>query len=141
MKYLKLYEQFIFESDEIKYDIFPYPSKQELDKKKTLEFTKKLKQNEKELENIKDIIADKKKIKSDIQVELSELEKKLEVERDKQKPSAEPKEEPKVGPKVGPKVRLYTRGTATHGMDITSLLRYINIPSYDEVMNYLKKTK
>ncbi len=45
-------------------------------------------------------------------------------------------------PKEGPKVCLYTRGTATHGMDITSLLRYIkNVPSYDNVMDYLKKHK
>jgi DNA ligase (NAD+) len=38
-------------------------------------------------------------------------------------------------------VKLYTRGTATHGMDITSLLRYNKIPSYDSVMSYLKKNK
>ena len=44
--------------------------------------------------------------------------------------------------KKGPKVRLYTRGTATHGMDISSLLRYIkNVPSYEHVMKYLKKYK
>ena len=37
-------------------------------------------------------------------------------------------------------INLYTRGTATYGMDITMLLRYINhIPSYDTVMEYLKK--
>jgi hypothetical protein len=35
MKYIKLYEQFI-ESDEIKYDIVPYPSEQKLDKSKSL---------------------------------------------------------------------------------------------------------
>jgi DNA ligase (NAD+) len=39
------------------------------------------------------------------------------------------------------KVKLYTRGTATHGMDITSLLRYNKIPSYDSVMEYLKINK
>lgn len=39
-------------------------------------------------------------------------------------------------------IKLYTRGTATHGMDITKLLKYIkHIPSYDEVMMYLKKNK
>jgi DNA ligase (NAD+) len=38
-------------------------------------------------------------------------------------------------------VKLFTRGTATHGMDISSLLRYIKIPSYDSVMEYLKKRK
>jgi DNA ligase (NAD+) len=37
-------------------------------------------------------------------------------------------------------IRLFTRGTATEGMDITMLLRYIkNIPSYEHVMDYLKK--
>ncbi len=37
-------------------------------------------------------------------------------------------------------VKLFTRGTATHGMDISSLLRYIkDLPSYDNVMDYLKK--
>jgi len=39
-------------------------------------------------------------------------------------------------------IKLFTRGTATHGMDITKLLKYIkHIPSYDEVMDYLKKNK
>lgn len=39
-------------------------------------------------------------------------------------------------------IKMYTRGTATHGQDITPLLRYIkNIPSYDNVMKYLKKHK
>ncbi len=36
-------------------------------------------------------------------------------------------------------VKLFTRGTATHGMDISSLLRYNKLPSYDDVMMYLKK--
>jgi DNA ligase (NAD+) len=53
----------------------------------------------------------------------------------------EPNEGPNVGPKVGPSVHLYTRGTATHGMDITSLLRYIYVPNYNDVMDYLKKNK
>ncbi len=39
-------------------------------------------------------------------------------------------------------IKMYTRGTATHGQDITPLLRYMkNIPSYDDVMKYLKKHK
>ncbi len=38
-------------------------------------------------------------------------------------------------------IKLFTRGTATHGMDITSLLRYIKLPSYEDVMKYLKKNK
>lgn len=39
-------------------------------------------------------------------------------------------------------INLYTRGTATHGMDITPLLRYIkSIPSYESVMKYLKEHK
>jgi len=37
------------------------------------------------------------------------------------------------------KVRLYTRGTATHGMDISILLNYIpQIPTYDIVMKKFK---
>ncbi len=36
-------------------------------------------------------------------------------------------------------IKLYTRGTATHGMDITSLLRYVKIPSYEQIMEYMKK--
>ncbi len=39
-------------------------------------------------------------------------------------------------------INLYTRGTATQGMDITMLLKYIkNIPDYKTVFNYLKKNK
>lgn len=38
-------------------------------------------------------------------------------------------------------IKLFTRGTATHGMDISSLLRYNKIPSYEIVMDYLKKNK
>jgi len=39
-------------------------------------------------------------------------------------------------------IKMYTRGTATHGQDITPLLRYMkDIPSYENVMNYLKKHK
>lgn len=39
-------------------------------------------------------------------------------------------------------IKLYTRGTATHGMDISKLLKYIkHIPSYNDVMIYLKKHK
>jgi DNA ligase (NAD+) len=40
------------------------------------------------------------------------------------------------------KINLYTRGTATEGMDITMLLKYIkDIPSYKTVFDYLKKNK
>ena len=39
-------------------------------------------------------------------------------------------------------IHMYTRGTATHGQDITMLLRYMKkIPKYDDVMIYLKKHK
>jgi len=39
-------------------------------------------------------------------------------------------------------INMYTRGTATEGMDITPLLRYIkSIPSYEIVMQYLKEHK
>ncbi len=38
------------------------------------------------------------------------------------------------------KINLYTRGTATEGMDITPLLKYIKgIPDYKTVFDYLKK--
>ncbi len=40
------------------------------------------------------------------------------------------------------KINLYTRGTATQGMDITSLLKYIkDVPDYKTVFDYLKKNK
>lgn len=39
-------------------------------------------------------------------------------------------------------INLYTRGTATEGMDITPLLRYIkNIPKYEDVMKYFGNIK
>ncbi len=39
-------------------------------------------------------------------------------------------------------INLYTRGTATEGMDITMLLKYIkDIPDYKTVFDYLKKNK
>jgi DNA ligase (NAD+) len=39
-------------------------------------------------------------------------------------------------------INLYTRGTATQGMDITMLLKYIkDIPDYKTVFDYLKKNK
>ena len=41
--------------------------------------------------------------------------------------------------KSEPNISLYTRGTATHGMDISALLSYIYVPSYDIINKYLKK--
>lgn len=39
-------------------------------------------------------------------------------------------------------IKMYTRGTATHGMDISTLIQYIpNIPSYEVVAEYLAKNK
>lgn len=39
-------------------------------------------------------------------------------------------------------INLYTRGTATEGMDITMLLKYIkDIPDYKKIFDYLKKNK
>lgn len=36
------------------------------------------------------------------------------------------------------KINLMTRGTATEGMDITTLIKYLNLPTYDEIFNKLK---
>lgn len=36
-------------------------------------------------------------------------------------------------------IKLYTRGTATHGMDISVLLNYIDIPSYETVEKHFPK--
>lgn len=36
-------------------------------------------------------------------------------------------------------VRMYTRGTATEGMDITPLIKYLNLPEWDVVSTYCKK--
>ena len=38
-------------------------------------------------------------------------------------------------------MKLYTRGTATHGMDISILLNYIKVPSYEKVMAQFPKMK
>ncbi|ADO67496.1 putative NAD-dependent DNA ligase [Cafeteria roenbergensis virus] len=37
------------------------------------------------------------------------------------------------------KIKLFTRGTATEGMDITTLIKYLNLPSYNVVETKLKK--
>lgn len=36
-------------------------------------------------------------------------------------------------------VRMYTRGTATEGMDITPLIKYLNLPEWANVSTYCKK--
>lgn len=36
---------------------------------------------------------------------------------------------------------LYTRGTAEEGLDITPLVKYLNIPDYASVLNYCSKNK
>lgn len=39
------------------------------------------------------------------------------------------------------KIKLFTRGTATEGQDITNLTKYFNLPSTDEVLEYVTKKK
>ena len=39
------------------------------------------------------------------------------------------------------KIKLTTRGTATHGADITSLVKYLNLPEYDSLISKLNKLK
>ena len=36
-------------------------------------------------------------------------------------------------------IKLYTRGTSTEGQDITSLIKYLKLPDYDTVKNYITK--
>jgi len=39
-------------------------------------------------------------------------------------------------------IKLYTRGTATHGVDITPLLKYItHVPSFDKIKDFINKNK
>jgi len=38
-------------------------------------------------------------------------------------------------------IKLYTRGTATRGQDISKLIKYLKLPSYDDVYKYCKKNK
>jgi DNA ligase (NAD+) len=37
------------------------------------------------------------------------------------------------------KINMYTRGTATEGLDITNLIKYLDLPNYDTVNKYCKK--
>jgi DNA ligase (NAD+) len=39
------------------------------------------------------------------------------------------------------KINMFTRGTASEGMDITPLIKYLKIPDYDTVNGYCKKNK
>jgi NAD-dependent DNA ligase len=39
------------------------------------------------------------------------------------------------------KINLYTRGTASEGTDITPLLKYFNIPSWDDINGHLRASK
>lgn len=36
-------------------------------------------------------------------------------------------------------IKMFTRGTATEGLDITHLIKYLNLPDYDTVFKYCKK--
>lgn len=36
-------------------------------------------------------------------------------------------------------IKLYTRGTASHGTDISSIVKYLNLPSFEIVNDYVKK--
>ena len=38
-------------------------------------------------------------------------------------------------------IKLFTRGTATHGIDITSILKYLSLPKFVEVEKYVKNKK
>ena len=38
-------------------------------------------------------------------------------------------------------MKLYTRGTATHGMDISILLNYIKVPSYEQILTLFPNLK
>jgi DNA ligase (NAD+) len=38
-------------------------------------------------------------------------------------------------------IKMFTRGTATEGTDISNLIKYLNLPSYETVANYCKKNK
>ena len=38
-------------------------------------------------------------------------------------------------------MNMFTRGTATEGMDITHLIKYLNLPDFDTVSTYCKKHK
>ena len=38
-------------------------------------------------------------------------------------------------------IRLFTRGTATEGQDITVLIKYLKLPSYEEIKEYASKKK
>ena len=37
------------------------------------------------------------------------------------------------------KINMYTRGTATEGLDISNLIKYLNLPDYDTVYKYCNK--
>ena len=39
------------------------------------------------------------------------------------------------------KICLYTRGTATEGTDITSLIKYLNLPSFEKISKYVNDNK
>ena len=39
------------------------------------------------------------------------------------------------------KIKLYTRGTATEGTDITDLIKYLDVPSYVEMKTYVSQNK
>lgn len=38
-------------------------------------------------------------------------------------------------------IKLFTRGTATEGQDITVLIKYFNLPSFEEIKEYVSKKK
>ena len=38
-------------------------------------------------------------------------------------------------------IKLFTRGTATEGQDITVLIKYLNLPTFDEIKEYVSKKK
>lgn len=38
-------------------------------------------------------------------------------------------------------IKMYTRGTAEEGMDITALVKYLNLPEFEKIQLYCKKNK
>ena len=39
------------------------------------------------------------------------------------------------------KIKMFTRGTASEGMDISHLIKYLKLPDYETIYNYCKKNK
>ena len=42
---------------------------------------------------------------------------------------------------IGEDIKLFTRGSAIEGQDITALVKYMNLPEWNEMNKYIKKNK